>query len=215
MRARTRLATVAACCAMALALGACSSDGDSGDDTTASPSVPTTTSATATPSDTTATSTPTATTSSGSPSPTGDAAVARCRTSDVRVTVRDLDSGAGRRYAEVVLTNATGSQCRVEGYGGLQLLDASRNPVPSRLVRLTRPAARPVVLDPGGSATSQISFSVVPTDGDARRGPCQPEPAFALVTPPDQKKSTRITWNLGPVCDQGRIEQRSYQPAGD
>jgi hypothetical protein len=205
MRVRTtatRTAVVLVCAA--LALTACSDDG--GDDAD-----PTVTASTTESADTEPTDTPTADATDDEDDESSDDD-RDCRTSDLRVSVRDLDSAPGRRYAEVVVVNATGEACTVEGFGGLQLLDRTRNPVPTRLVRLTRPAARPVVLDPGGAAVSEINFSVVATDADQSTGPCQPRPRYALVTPPDEDESTRIPWNLGPVCDEGRIEQKSYQP---
>ena len=210
MRATTRTATVLTCAALALAALTACSDDDSGD--TATP-VETTSGAPAT-DDVEPSRSASPTDDSGDDDESDDDSGSDdCRTSDVSAELRDLDSAPGRRYAEIVLENVSEQPCTVEGYGGLALQDADRTRIPTDLVRMTRPAARKIVLDPGGAAASEISFSVVATDADSQRGPCQPEPSFVLVTPPDETKSTRIAWNLGPVCDEGRIEQKAYQPA--
>jgi Domain of unknown function (DUF4232) len=141
------------------------------------------------------------------PEPTGPT---RARTSDLSAELAWVEGAAGSRYSAIVLTNRSQRTHTIYGYGGLQLLDARGRTVPTRQVRdrTTRPTR--VVLPPGMSAHADLHWSAVATTGDSQTGTCQPEPAFLLVTPPDETRSLRIPWNAGPVCAQGLIIQRPY-----
>jgi hypothetical protein len=109
-----------------------------------------------------------------------------------------------------VLTNRSQRTSTIYGYGGLQLLDARGRMVPTRQVRdrTTRPTQ--VTLRPGMSAHANLHWYAIAAGGDSQTGTCQPEPAFLLVTPPDETQSIRVPWNAGPVCAQGRIIQGPY-----
>ncbi|CAM5615203.1 DUF4232 domain-containing protein [Streptomyces aurantiogriseus] len=56
-------------------------------------------------------------------------------TSSLSVRVHGLASGAGQRYATVILTHKTHKTVRTEGYVGLQLLNSHGKDVPTRVVR--------------------------------------------------------------------------------
>lgn len=141
------------------------------------------------------------------PQPTGPT---RARTSDLSAELAWVEGAAGSRYSAIVLTNRSQRTHSIYGYGGLQLLDARGRTVPTRQVRdrTTRPTQ--VVLRPGMSAHADLHWSAVAQGSDSQTGTCQPEPAFLLVTPPDETRSLRIPWNAGPVCAQGLIIQRPY-----
>ena len=141
------------------------------------------------------------------PQPTGPT---RARTSDLSADLAWVEGAAGSRYSAIVLTNRSQRTHSSYGYGGLQLLDARGRTVPTRQVRdrTTRPSQ--VVLRPGMSAHADLHWSAVAQGSDSQTGTCQPEPAFLLVTPPDETRSLRIRWNAGPVCAQGLIIQRPY-----
>ncbi|HEY6747225.1 MAG TPA: DUF4232 domain-containing protein [Mycobacteriales bacterium] len=141
------------------------------------------------------------------PQPTGPA---RARTSDLSAELAWVEGAAGSRYSAIVLTNRSRRTSTIYGYGGLQLLDARGRTVPTRQVRdrTTRPTQ--VVLRPGMSAHADMHWSAVAQGADSPTGRCQPEPAFLLVTPPDETRSLRIPWNAGPVCAQGLIIQGPY-----
>lgn len=129
----------------------------------------------------------------------------RCHTAGLAVTVRDLSPGAGQRYAALVLTNRSGADCTSYGYVGMQLLDANRRPVPTNLVRDRTPAPRSVLLLPGASAWTLLHWTVVPGAHESGRR-CEPTPAYAEVTPPDETTQLVAAWLGGSVCQSGRID---------
>jgi hypothetical protein len=157
--------------------------------------------------------------SQGTPSqgtPTGTTSSAtgpdRCHTAELRARLHALDSAAGQRYAALILTNRSTSTCRVYGYGGIQLLDAARRPVPTQQVRDPNSPPRLVSLRPGASAYSRLHWGVVPSGSESQTGPCEPTASYLLVTPPDETQPITVAWSYGMVCQRGRIEQTAYAP---
>ena len=137
------------------------------------------------------------------------AAAPTCSTAALSAAIHAGSSGAGQRYATVVLTNRSGTTCVVQGYGGLALLGAPGVGVPTDLRRVSPPAAGPVVLAPGGSARSLLHWSVVPGPGENPSG-CEPTATAVVVTPPDQSTAALLAWGLGPVCSHGLVPQNAY-----
>jgi len=136
----------------------------------------------------------------------------RCHTADLAARLRALDSAAGQRYAALVLINRSTSTCRVYGYGGVQLLDAARRPLPTEQVRDRLSPPRLVSLRPGATAYSRLHWGVVPSGTESQTGPCEPTPSYLLVTPPDETQPITVAWSYGMVCQRGRIEQTAYAP---
>jgi hypothetical protein len=128
----------------------------------------------------------------------------RCHTSEVSVAFGPEDAAAGNRMGTVVLRNTSSRTCTVFGYGGLQLLDAARKPLPNGLTRDPSPAPVLLRLSPGAKAYKDFRFGVVPSGS----GTC-PTPAYAQVTPPDETDNLLVRWPYGPVC--GAVMGRSYQ----
>jgi hypothetical protein len=89
-------------------------------------------------------------------------ATARCGTADLSAQLKPGSPGAGQRYATVVLTNTSGHSCTVRGYGGLALLGAPGQGVPTDLRRVPSPAPQTVSLAPGGSARSLLPWTSGP-----------------------------------------------------
>lgn len=159
----------------------------------------------------TSTSADTGPSESTSPSSTSKRAPAdRCHTGDLSGSVQNQDSGAGQRYADLVLRNDSGRPCTVYGYGGMQLVDAGGRPVPTNLQREADPGPSLVRLAPGATTRSTLHWTVVATGDEPTDGPCEPEPAGARVTPPDETEQLTVAWNYGPVCDHGRISGSAY-----
>jgi len=125
--------------------------------------------------------------------------------------VRGLDPGAGQRYDALVLTNRSTSTCRVYGYGGVQLLDAARRPLPTHQVRVQSAPPRLVLLRPGASAYSLLHWTVLPDGTESQTGPCEPTPTYLLVTPPDETQPIALGWGSA-VCSHGLIFQAAYAP---
>jgi hypothetical protein len=131
-----------------------------------------------------------------------------CRTVDVGAQLKAGSPGAGQRYATVVLTNTSGHSCTVTGYGGLALLGAPAQGVPTDLRRVPSPAPSTVTLVPGASARSLLHWTVVPATDEG--AVCEPTARTVVVTPPDETTSLLRSWSLGVVCQHGRIDQNAY-----
>jgi hypothetical protein len=149
------------------------------------------------------------------PSPSGGALGAgsadRCHPAALRASLVKPGAGAGQRYATVALTNRSATTCAIYGYGGLQLLDAAKGPLPTQLRRVSPPAAGRLSLRPGASASSQLHWSAVPGTGEPVSATCEPVPRFVRVIPPDEYGSLIVPWTLGPVCQHGAIDQQPYR----
>src|SRR4051812_47804637 len=86
-------------------------------------------------------------------------APAQCTTADLGARLLPGSPGAGQRFATVVLTNTGGQTCTVTGYGGLALLGAPGQGVPTDLRRVPSPAPGTVSLAPGASARSLLHWA--------------------------------------------------------
>ena len=129
-----------------------------------------------------------------------------CATEALSATVTPLDSGAGNRYAALVLTNTTDASCRTQGWPGLELAADDGSALPTETVRDTSREAEQLTLAPGESAWAQLRWTVVPGSEDPADGACGPEPAELRVIPPDTYDATPAEWDWGTVCGAGRIE---------
>ena len=143
--------------------------------------------------------------------PTTPAGPARCHSSDLTATLRLDGAAAGNRYATLALTNGTSHPCRVFGYGGLQLLDADRRPVPTRQYRDPTQPPTLVTVTPGHSVSTLLHWGAVPSGSEPEQGQCEPEASFLSVIPPDETTALVVDWTGGPVCEQGRIAEWAYQ----
>lgn len=132
-----------------------------------------------------------------------------CVTASLSAVVKAGAPGAGNRYATLVLTNTSRSGCVIRGYGGLALLGAPRQGVPTDLVRTGARAVHPIHLVPGASARSLLRWTAVPTGTEHRNEPTAPTVA---VTPPRQHSALLVRWGQGPVNDHGQITQQPYTP---
>jgi hypothetical protein len=135
----------------------------------------------------------------------------QCTTAELGARLLPGSPGAGQRYATVVLTNAGGRTCTVTGYGGLALLGAPGQGVPTDLRRVASPAPHTVTLAPGASARSLLHWAAIPA-GDENGAACEPTATGVVVTPPDQTTALLRPWSFGPVCQHGQIQQNAYVP---
>jgi hypothetical protein len=148
-------------------------------------------------------------TAAAAPAAGATSTTAECRTASLSARLLPGSPGAGQRYATVVLTNTGGRTCSVTGYGGLALLGAPGQGVPTDLRRVAAPAPHAVTLAPGGSARSLLHWTAVPAD-DENGAACEPTATGVVVTPPDQTTALLRPWSFGPVCQHGLIEQNAY-----
>jgi hypothetical protein len=136
----------------------------------------------------------------------------RCTAEMLSGTVEPQDAGAGNRSATLVVTNKSQQLCTLWGYGGLELVDKSRNALPTFAERNLDPEPSLVTLQPGGTAGKTLHWSVVATGDEPTDGPCQPSATAARVLPPDETEPFQVDFDFGPVCAQGRIETSAYFP---
>ncbi|MEU6269341.1 DUF4232 domain-containing protein [Saccharopolyspora shandongensis] len=150
------------------------------------------------------------TTPASSPGRVQPKKVERCHTSMLTGTVEGAEAGAGQRYADLVLRNSSNETCTLYGYGGMQLVDASGQAVPTKMERTPNPGPGLITLAPGESARATLHWTAVPHEGEPMEGPCQPTPARAQVIPPDETDALSVTWNVGAVCGFGEIDNSAY-----
>ncbi|NGO73266.1 DUF4232 domain-containing protein [Streptomyces boncukensis] len=122
-----------------------------------------------------------------------------CGTGQLRMTLRTLGSGAGQRYAALVLINSADSPCRTRGWPGLQLTSAGGAEIQTRTDRDRAAPAQQFTMRPGDRAWSRLHWTVVPGAGDPPDGSC-PRPAGLRVIPPDERRALSADWKPGPVC---------------
>ncbi|SEQ21953.1 Protein of unknown function [Lentzea xinjiangensis] len=160
------------------------------------------------------TSEPTPSSSAASASPQAEpgaaaAAAKRCDSSSLKGEIAPTDAGAGNRYGKFVVTNSGTTPCTLNGYSGFQLQNAS-GAVPTKLERKAEPGPTTLTLAPGGKASANLHWGVVPADNEPVEGPCQPEPSKAEAIPPNETVPLTVPWKLGPVCSGGRIEISAF-----
>ncbi|GAA2338007.1 DUF4232 domain-containing protein [Saccharopolyspora halophila] len=144
------------------------------------------------------------------PGPQPEPRAGRCHTSMLSGSMGRVEPGAGQRYAELTLTNSSNETCDIYGYGGLRLVDEAGNPLPTNLTRSPNPGPTLIELSPGESASATLHWTAVPHEGEPTDGPCQPTPATAQITPPDETDWLPVDWTGGPVCGRGDIEGSAY-----
>ena len=138
-------------------------------------------------------------------------ATPQCSTPDLAAQLKGGGAAAGQRYATIVLTNTSGRTCTVYGYGGMALLGAPGQGVPTDLRRNSSPAPTTVTLVPGGSARSLLHWAVIPATNENQMV-CEPTAVTTVVTPPNQTTAALRPWSFGMVCQHGTIYQNAYAP---
>jgi hypothetical protein len=146
-----------------------------------------------------------------SPASGATGATPQCSTPDLAAQLKGGGAAAGQRYATIVLTNTSGRTCTVYGYGGMALLGAPGQGVPTDLRRNASPAPTTVTLAPGGSARSLLHWAVVPATNENGTA-CEPTAVTTVVTPPNQTTAALRPWTFGMVCQHGQIFQNAYVP---
>jgi hypothetical protein len=136
-----------------------------------------------------------------SPPPPG---TPRCHTADLALKVGQDDSATGHTGLNLALVNRSTHRCRIYGYGGVQLLDATGAALPTRQER-TGQRPELVTLRPGHRAYSALTWISSP-----EAPPCS-NAAFLQVIPPDETEPIRARFAHS-VCGNGVLNQGPYQP---
>jgi len=175
----------------AVALAGCSSPRGS-----ASSSTGPTTTATGAPSTTTApTTTPTTTTT-----------IPGCTGQNYSLSLLGSQGAAGTSELTLGLRNTASATCPLEGYPGVQLLDAAGTQLTTTVVSgdgqaFTDFAPAPVAVGPGQSAYVNLGYSDVPTGGQTS---CPTAAALELV-PPGTSTALRVAGRFT-VCNNGTVD---------
>jgi hypothetical protein len=131
-------------------------------------------------------------------------ATPRCHTADLALDVGQADSGTGHTGLNLALVNRSAHRCRIYGYGGVQLLDATGAAVHT-LQERSGPGPELVTLRPGDRAYSALTWIHSP-----EAPPCA-NAAFLQVIPPDETEPIRAGFTYA-VCGNGVLSQHAYQP---
>lgn len=117
-------------------------------------------------------------------SPGAAARTPRCRLHQLSIAHRS-NGAAGTIRLRFVFTNTSSSACKLFGFPGMQMLNASHNPIPTHVHRGTGHGVPPepekdVVMTPGQHGSFYAGYSDVPTGSQRCR-----TSAFVEVTPPN------------------------------
>ncbi|HYQ63192.1 MAG TPA: DUF4232 domain-containing protein [Actinophytocola sp.] len=160
---------------------------------------------------------PTTSTSSSPPPPTSGVAapsgpVTNCTADLLTGSVETMGAAAGHRSVVLVVTNKSNRTCTIKGFGGLQLLTATREQIPTNAERNLDPVPTLIRLNPGGEAGKRLHWTVVATGDEPTTGPCQPVASAINVLPPDETAPFEVDYEFGSVCDHGKLETSAYYP---
>lgn len=133
-----------------------------------------------------------------------------CLSDALSGTVESMDAAAGTRYVTLVVRNKSKVACTLWGYGGLELVNITKEGIPTNVVRTLDPAPTLVTLAPGKEAGKILHWTVVATGDEPAEGPCQPAAAGIDVTPPDATTPFLVEYQFGAVCDHGKLETSAY-----
>jgi hypothetical protein len=135
-----------------------------------------------------------------------------CTAGSLSGTIQAMESAPGTRYARLVVQNTGKETCTLQGYGNIELLSETKQPLPTTVERNLDPVPTLIRLSPDGVASKILHWSVTATGDEPADGPCQPRASAINVKPPDQEEPFQVTYEFGMVCDHGRIETSAYYP---
>jgi hypothetical protein len=185
--------------ALALTVSACSSGSNGSSGTPGTVTVTTT----VTPTSSEPTMSPphiVATSPEGSPmSSTGAGTVPRCDGTTLVVSVGAGEGAAGTIYYRILFANRGSGPCYLQGFPGVAAAAADGTPRVNA-TRNTGTGATRVVLAAGGSAHADLAVRNVPPGSAA----CPSYPLL-LVTPPDSRRTSKISRSVQPCGNQMRI----------
>lgn len=216
-RRRARSVKVSALVAVgtlaAVVLASCSSSSSSSSTSSTTSSATTTKPA---PTTTTTTKPAPTTTTTSAPTTTTTAGTTRCTASQLQVAVGGSNGAAGTIYMNTTFTNTSPTTCTMQGYPGMQLLNAQGQNLPTNVVRgglnfSDAPANQPpalVTLAPQQAAQYDWAYSDVPV-GNQQSCPMS---SSALVTAPNDTHSATISLQI-PSCGAGTIHVSPVFPA--
>jgi hypothetical protein len=143
---------------------------------------------------------------SASPSPT----VQRCKLGNLKITAGPTQGAMGSIAGMFIFKNTSAAPCTLQGYPGMQLLDATSSPITTHVIRGTSVVVPSipvtlVTLAPGARGSSLWGYSDMPTGTDT----C-PASTSVEVTPPNDFSHVTLHYSMSP-CG-GRITVSPVRP---
>lgn len=200
---RFRLPSLLAVGALAgVLLASCSSGKGSANGTTTTTAGGGTTTTSAGSSTTSSTATSTTTTGGGG------STTATCQPGQLSASTGHGTGAAGTLTLTMSLTNTSSATCELNGYPGMQLLDAQGNSLPTNVVRgqfhfpetVANQPPSTVRLAPGAAGTFALAYEDVPVGKETS---C-PTSAKVEVTPPNDYTHLVVTLSITP-CNSGTV----------
>jgi hypothetical protein len=130
-----------------------------------------------------------------------------CTASDVSVVPGKFDSGTKVASGTFVFTNTVGASCWMEGFPGLQMLDASGADLKTQVVQ--DPAPVPVkrfLLKASHSASFSYTYRAIPNGAQQ----C-PSSAAVQISPPRGSASVKVTFAMAPCA--GTVSVSAVEPS--
>ena len=136
--------------------------------------------------------------SGGATSASSTTMVAACPASRGRVTAGETDGAMGLRANGLALTNCGSALYEVNGYPGLEVLDAAGQRFDVKVVHegvadIEDPGPSPLTLAPGESAVAILSWRNTTLDGDATTG----ELLAVTAVPGEERQVIELWLDLG------------------
>ena len=146
------------------------------------------------------------TTTAPTTTPTTTTTVPGCTGENYALSLLGSQGAAGTFEVTLGLRNTSSASCPLQGYPGVQLLDATGNELTTTVVSgdgqaFTDFAPAPVVVGPEQSAYVNLGYSDVPT-GSATS--CPTAAALELI-PPGTSTALRVAGHFT-VCDNGTVD---------
>lgn len=140
----------------------------------------------------------------GGPLPTRAAAVPRCHTGRLYVTVSGSNGAAGHSAITLSFRSVAPSTCSFYGFPGMQLVNAAGQNMTTRLLwgtgsQLPNVPKKVILVHPGAAAYATFMYADVPTGSET----CPPV-AYYVVTPPNETTSVVVPARGATPCG-GRI----------
>lgn len=139
------------------------------------------------------------------------AAVAPCRSDQLRLASESGDAGAGNRSNVFSVTNSSAAPCSVSGYPAVTLLDGQGRGLTAIRSDQNPNTATPVNVAVGGKAFFDIAWSVVPNEGAGERVCPSATRVRAMI--PGQPTALAIPFAFTP-CG-GRIRVNPFRTAAE
>lgn len=194
----SRLFPVVAASAGVLALSACGGGGTTNAASSSTPSTPTSPTATTT----VTTATPTTGSTPAEPPSAQPADNGLCKSGDVKLALGQGDSGAGSTYRPLLITNASGKPCTIQGFPGVSYVAGADGHQVGKDAFREGTKGNAVKLNPGQTAAADIQFVNV---RNFDPGTCEPTPVKGLRIYMPQETASNFVPSDGTGCASTKI----------